>query len=757
MPKFFQVNRWTKKAQKIPLYAKDSTVSVAKRISAWHERIELKVGKFFVWTFYSLVILAVIPFWYLYWDRTNMPDVNTFLNGSPTIGQVYDANGEVVVELAKEYRTIVPFEKIPPHVKNAILAAEDTRFFNYWLNHGIDYIAISRAVFVNGAHTVLASITKKRGFDFVAAEGASTITQQVVRLYFLSGITQKENNNQLIFNNWLTRLLANIFEKKEVNKFSRKIIEWKYSIWLESKMADIYGSRAEAKRQIFIRFTPYLGNGRYGFESASMYYFNKHIWEIVPGEVDKAALLAGMIKNPALFTPRSNQKPEQEKIQIDRRNTILNRMAESNFISRGYISNRERDLLKQKPIEIASRNSSKTIAPSVVNDILKEIRESGFESEDIFLGNIQIRSTVNLKIQKIVNDSLEAGLEAYEKRHPNQKGLIQGSVVVLRNDDGAILGMAGGREFFQGRRYKYSDLNRVKRARQAGSSFKPFIYLTAFRKENGWSPDRILLDSPVGIPMGYGRGNHYIHNYDGKFLGAITACEALYRSRNAAAVRLTMSLGQGYFEDSGMKKIIDTSRLIGIKSPYHSAVDHKGRRIYYPTSALGASEMTVLEIANAYRAIASGLSAEPYMIKEITDRDGKVLFTKKNKNQPLEIDKEALEMTQSCLRKVVTRPGGTAYSLTAQKFPIPVMGKTGTTNDFRNALFAGSTYGPKGITVVARVDFDDNRQLAPKETGALAALPIFREIIRKVYEEKLVSPVPSFPDEIENWIDNKTP
>ena len=111
----------------------------------------------------------------------------------------------------------------------------------------------------------------------------------------------------------------------------------------------------------------------------------------------------------------------------------------------------------EKPVEILARNEPKTIAPSVVNDVLKEIRANGFESEDIFQGNIQINSTVNLRIQQIVNAALQKGLEAYEKRHPDQKGLVQGSVVVLRNSDAAILAMTGGRQFFRNEKYKYSD------------------------------------------------------------------------------------------------------------------------------------------------------------------------------------------------------------------------------------------------------------------------------------------------------------
>ena len=742
----FKSSVWRGLPQKILSLAKKPLFGFFRKISNWNKSFERKVGKLIVWPLYLLFILVVIPLvWYLYIDKSNLPNIDAFLKDAPTVGQIYDTNGQVVIQLAKEYRRIVPFDKIPPHVRDSILAAEDTRFFNPWLNHGIDYIAIIRAVIINGAYTAINSY-KKREFDFVSAEGASTITQQTVRLYFLSDITRKENSNKLFYDNFATRTLARVFEIKEVNKLTRKIIEWKYAIRLENEMTKIYGSRAEAKRQIFIRFTPYLGNGRYGFDTASEYYFGKHVWELTPEEVEKTALLAGMIKNPGLYMPRPNQKPEKSQVQLNRRNKILSRMAED-----GYISKKDAEKFKEQPVEIIVRNEPKTIAPSVVNDVLKEARIDGFESEDIFLGSIQIKSTVDLRIQKIVNEALEKGLLEYEKRHPDQKGLIQGSVVVLHNSDAAILSMAGGREFFKGQRYKYSDLNRVKRARQAGSAFKPLVYYTAFTE--GRTPDDLVLDAPFAISRGYGRGMHPIHNYDGKYLGVIPYKEALKRSRNIPAVKVALLLGDG--QESGMEKIEKVIKILGIQSPLHSDIDHRNRRVVYITSALGASEVNVLELANAYRALASGLDAEPYMVKEITDRNSNSLFVKKNSSQPLPFDPQALEMLQFCLRKVVTEPGGTAYSLTAQKFPVPVMGKTGTTNDFRNALFAGSTYGPDGITVVVRVDFDDNRQLAPKETGSLAALPIFKEIVQKIYEQGLVGPIPQFPEYIEKGLNFK--
>jgi penicillin-binding protein 1A len=171
----------------------------------------------------------------------------------------------------------------------------------------------------------------------------------------------------------------------------------------------------------------------------------------------------------------------------------------------------------------------------------------------------------------------------------------------------------------------------------------------------------------------------------------------------------------------------------------------------YITSALGASEVRLLELADAYRAMASGLLAEPHIIARVTDASGSALY--ETSGVVVTIDSTYLRLIQEGLRGVIRLPEGTAHVLDSRDFPIPVMGKTGTTSDFRDALFVGSTYGPQGITVAVRVGFDDNRALGEKETGGRTALPIFREIMLRVYERRLVGPLPEFPREIEHGID----
>ena len=162
----------------------------------------------------------------------------------------------------------------------------------------------------------------------------------------------------------------------------------------------------------------------------------------------------------------------------------------------------------------------------------------------------------------------------------------------------------------------------------------------------------------------------------------------------------------------------------------------------------------MLELANAYRTMASGILAEPYLIRKIVRDSGELAADNEMQRFGLDVDDSALALIQEGLRGVVRIPTGTAHALDSGVFPIAVMGKTGTTNEFRDALFVGSTYGPEGITVAVRIGFDDNRSLGPKETGGRLALPVFKELMLRVYSEKLVGPVPTFPAQMEQNIND---
>jgi penicillin-binding protein 1A len=257
------------------------------------------------------------------------------------------------------------------------------------------------------------------------------------------------------------------------------------------------------------------------------------------------------------------------------------------------------------------------------------------------------------------------------------------------------------------------------------------VYLAAFR--HGLNLDSTVPDEPIAVPMGADRQVKWIANYDNVFKGPIPMRQALAESRNAVAVWITREIG--------LHRVIGTSRELGIRSPLQP----------YITTALGASEVRLLELAGVYRAMASGILAEPYIIDRVTGASGEVLYDVAR--AAVEISSSDLSLIQEGLRGVIRIPEGTAHSLDGRDFPIPVMGKTGTTSDFRDALFVGSTYGPQGVTVAVRIGFDDNHALGEKETGGRAALPIFREIMLHAYQRQLVGPVPPFPREIEDRID----
>jgi penicillin-binding protein 1A len=675
-----------------------------------------------------LLLLPVVGLVYhIYFDRRGLPDLEPFIRFElPRIGHVYDAEGMVLVELAREYRRIVSYDEVPPVLRHAILAAEDKNFFSH---SGVEYRALPRVVYKTAVHSVAA--WWKGGIDFRLRfpQGGSTLTQQLVRGYFLRDRSSRENGPALFRNTATAWVLSAALGVPTTNKLLRKMEEIRLTLWLEEEMRRRYGSREQAKREIFARSASfnYLGNGRYGFATGSEYYFGKPLSSYTPQDAAKAALLAGITKAPRDYAPvAGDPRP------LRRRNEILALMARN-----GYIPASLAKRCQAEPVLLSVATSSpiKTRAPAAIGTVFDELKQRGtgrFGVEDLFQGRISVHSTVDERVQTIVNEALENGLALYERRYPGAKGLIQGSVVVLRNADAAILAEAGGRQVYKDRHTDYSDYNRATGSlRQPGSTWKPLVYLAAFSGD--LSLDTVVPDEPIAVAMGADRPVKWITNYDNQFKGPIPLRQALAESRNTVAVWVTREIG--------VDRMIKTARELGIRSPLQP----------YFATALGASEVRLLELAGAYRAMASGILAEPHIIDRVTAASGEVLY--EASRSATEIGSTYLSLIQEGLRSVVRLPEGTAHALDSHDFPVPVMGKTGTTSDFRDALFVGSTYGRRGVTVAVRIGFDDNRALGDKETGGRTALPIFREIMLRVYERQLVGPVPSFPREIEEGID----
>jgi len=679
-------------------------------------------------------VLTAAVIYHVYFDRSNLPDLEGFTRFEfPTVGGIYDANGQLLKEMASESRQITRYEEIPPIVRDAIIAAEDKNFFSH---SGVDYSGFARMLCKIKFGHLIGRLAKMGSRDSannsaVFPQGGSTITQQLVRGYFLKAMTAQENSGQLRHGQLLARLLSGVIGARTVNMLARKVEEIRLSLWVEEQMQKHFGSKRRAKEEILARYASliYMGNGQYGFAKGAEYYFGRPLGTFTLEDADKAALLAGVAKSARYYAPNASETGRV----LQRRNQTLSLMA-----ARGFISLDQARRAKQRPIEVVAQHKEKIIeASAVVDNILDELtgRESELSVKDLRQGRIQVYSTVDAGVQLIANQALERGLLLYESRHAGARGLVQGAVVVLRNRDAGILAETGGRQFYKDRSSEYSDLNRVtKSLRQPGSAMKPIVYLAAFR-EGTFNLATVVPDEPISVANGRQQDVKWISNYDGEFEGMIPVRMALAESRNAVAIWITGQIG--------VSSVLETARSLGIQTPLRP----------YVTTALGASEVTLLELANAYRTIASGILTQPYVIRKIVRNSDEVMADSGRESSPIAVDSDALSLIQEGLRSVVRVPTGTAHALDSPGFPIAVMGKTGTTNQFRDALFVGSTYGPEGITVAVRIGFDDNRSLGPDETGARAALPVFREVMLKAYGEKLVGRAPRFPAEMEQHID----
>jgi penicillin-binding protein 1A len=684
------------------------------------------------------IAFAVFTAFYVNFNRTDLPDLEGFIRFEPpAIGHIYDANGHVLIELGRERRDIIRYQEIPDIVREAILSVEDKHFFSH---SGVDYSVFLRLLAKTNLRGLVAHFTPFGRKDAsnrprVFPQGGSTITQQLVRGYFLQGLSSSKDSSLPQHAGIFPHVLAIVIGVPGTNKYLLKIEGIRLSLWIEEEMRKRYGSKRRAKEEIFERYASfvYLGNGRYGFAAASDYYFHKPIESFTVEDADKAAVLAGITKSPGEYAPsvENLQKPTR------RRNETLNLMVANHFLAVGVARR-----LELQPIRLAARSTQPVVeAPAAVETALEEFKRigsnlgSGFGIDQLLEGHVQVYSTVDDRIQHIVNAALENGLRVYEKRHPRSTGLTQGSVVVLRNRDSSVLAETGGREVYKGRDTTYSDYNRVTQSkRQPGSAMKPIVYLAAFR-QGALNLDTLVPDEPISVAVSRDRPVKWIANYDNQFKGLMPARQALAESRNAVAVWMVQQIG--------IDTLLQTAKDVGIQTKLQR----------YDTTALGASEVTLLELANAYRQMAGGMPGETHIIDNIERRRGEVIYAYQAPCCLASGSEFGLSMIQEGLRGVVRIPSGTAHALDSPAFSIPVMGKTGTTNNYRDALFIGSTYGPNGITVAVRIGFDDNRSLGAGESGALAALPVFREIMLKVYQENLAGPAPHFPAEMEENID----
>ncbi len=681
----------------------------------------------------------------------DLPDLNQLQNYQPSlVTQVYSSDRQLIGQFFIERRILTPLSAIPEHLRRAVIAVEDVRFFEH---PGLDYIGILRAAWTN----------VRRGGK---VEGASTITQQLARSLFLSS----------------------------ERTFDRKVRELVVAYKMEL---------VSSKEQILELYLNqiYFGQGAYGVASAAQSYFGKDLSAL---SVAEAAFLAGLPKSPNHFSPFKNFERAKK-----RQEHVLARMEEAGFLTSAerekaaseqlnfrrpgseqiapYFVEYVRQLLiakygeamvykgglkvmttlnleMQQAAEAAFaaglreidkrqgwRGPVRTVDLSTVppaaavgasSQPLKagDYREavavkSGKDFYLIQIGDTQARLmfddmawakrkltgpdatkdfVVNQNLKQILKsgDVIEVSVKKIEKdivfAQLEQTPLVEGALIAIEPGKGAIRAMVGGYDFNR------SEYNRAVQAhRQPGSAFKPLIYAAAV--DQGMSPASVVLDAPVVYEQAEEEKTWKPENYGKRFHGMVSLRDALAQSHNLATVRL--------LDRVGVKNVIEFSKQVGISSPLASDL----------SLALGSSSVGLMELTSAYGVFLNqGNRAEPYAIFFVKDSQEKVLELAEPESQEV-ISKETAYLITNMMEDVVQKGTGQAAKVLGR----PVAGKTGTTNEFINAWFIGGT---PNLVAGVFVGFDDRRSLGETESGAHAALPIWINFMKTALKQVPVVP-----------------
>jgi penicillin-binding protein 1A len=375
-----------------------------------------------------------------------------------------------------------------------------------------------------------------------------------------------------------------------------------------------------------------------------------------------------------------------------------------------YITQEEMDRAVNVPLLLRDIKPKDKIAAYFVEHVRRYVQEK-YGADVLYKEGLSIYTTLNLEAQEAARDALEKGLSELEDREKYERGLVQGAIYCMDVKTGAIRAMVGGRDFSK------SEFNRATQSRrQAGSAFKPLIYTAAFDK--GMNPSTRFIDSPIVIEdPSQDDGLWKPKNFDDKFLGPITMRTALVQSRNIVTIKILQEIGVEY--------AASYAENMGITSPV-------GRNL---SLALGSSGVTLQELVNAYGVLANaGKKVTPFFIKKIVDRTGNVFEETIVKSDQV-IDARIAFMTSYVMRDVVESGTGRRVKSIGR----PVAGKTGTTNDIRDAWFIGFT--PSLIAGVW-IGFDQETTLGKNEVGGRAAAPVWLYFMEKALKH---SPVEAFP------------
>ena len=507
-------------------------------------------------------------------------------------------------------------------------------------------------------------------------EGASTLTQQLVSDVF--DLKRGEKRGDL------------------PRQLDRKFLEIAIAVRLEFALK---------KDEILEAYINQINWGMEinGIGEASRIYFEKHPSELT---LSQSALLAGIVRGPDSFNPFKSMEAATRE-----RNTTLQRMVDAKVITRA-----EADAAKQEPIEVRPKDRRKAKA-SYAMEAIREDLKIILEEHNIEIGGLEIITTIDLRVQQKAEEALEKKLreverlsgyshptrEAWNKLPQEQRGdppYIQGGTVVVENRTGAVLAVVGGRDANE------SILNRATKAnRPLGSIFKPFIYLAAF--DQGMRPDSPVSDGPIEPGEIKGGGNWRPHNSDGTYGGMQPASYGLIRSRN------TMSVRVGNF--AGIAKVKDVAAMAGFDTPMPEM----------PTSFLGTWGASPWEVATAYTIFPNdGVRYRPYLISQIKYRDGNILHSTLPLSYQAAKSGSAWSVSR-ILNEVTTR--GTAASVRRLGFEKPCGGKTGTTNDFKDAWFAGYT---STLSCAVWVGMDKPATTIDRGFGSVLSLPVWVDIMK---------------------------
>ena len=484
------------------------------------------------------------------------------------------------------------------------------------------------------------------------------------------------------------QLVKNLYLSPE-REYVRKIKEAVMAIILDARYS---------KEEILEAYLNeiYLGqNGAVqinGVEQAAQVYFSKHVRYLT---LPEAATIAGMIRSPNQYSPLRN--PERAK---ERRNTILAVMHEQEMITE-----KEYEEAREAPMTVNKFPRSFRSAPYFVDLVMQQLRET-YPSTQLETQGLRIFTTLDTMMQRQAEKALEEGVARLAKNHANIRKAdkpLEGVVITIQPGTGYVKALVGGRS------YARSQFNRALQAkRQPGSLFKPFVYVAAMdpaRGSEALTASSVLADTPITIQTGSSVWRP--QNYDGKFHGTPTVRRALAMSYNIPAVRAAM--------DAGVPNVIELASKIGVQSNLQP----------YPSISLGSFEVTPLEIAYAYSVFANeGVKAEPVSILAVATKDGEVL-----ENRVVRMQRVAPASLTYVMNDMLgdVLDYGTAARVRSLGFKREFAGKTGTTNDYRDAWFIA--YSPRILTLVW-LGFDDNRNL--RLTGSDAAVPIWASYMNSV-------------------------